>query len=392
MKIGIASLIAGYVLSQFYRAFLAVLAPALEADIGATPEDLAFASGLWFLIFAGFQIPVGAALDRVGPRMTATVLLAIGGAGGAVLFAMAQSPLHISLAMALIGIGCSPVLMASYFIFARVYSPAVFATLAGMTIGIGSLGNIFSAAPMAWAVGLFGWRETVMGIAALTLLVALIIWATVKDPEKVVSTAKGSVLTLLAMPALWPIFIMMLVNYAPSAGLRGLWVAPYARDVFAADVGTIGTVTLIMGLAMIAGNFAYGPMDRIFGTRKWVIFAGNALGAVACLALYAMPDRGLWVSVALLALVGFAGASFPMLVAHAKAFFPAHLTGRGVTLINLFGVGGVGLFQFVTRPIYAASADGAQTAAEPYAALFLFAGLALVVGLAVYLLSQDRTD
>ena len=40
--------------------------------------------------------------------------------------------------MVLIGIGCSPVLMASYFIFARQFSPAVFGTLAGVIIGIGS--------------------------------------------------------------------------------------------------------------------------------------------------------------------------------------------------------------------------------------------------------------
>ena len=28
---------------------------------------------------------------------------------------------------------------------------------------------------------------------------------------------------------------------------------------------------------MVAGNFAYGPLDRLFHSRKWVIFGGNAL-------------------------------------------------------------------------------------------------------------------
>ena len=45
---------------------------------------------------------------------------------------MATAPLHISIAMALIGIGCSPVLMASYYIFAREFPPARFATLAAV--------------------------------------------------------------------------------------------------------------------------------------------------------------------------------------------------------------------------------------------------------------------
>jgi hypothetical protein len=74
MRAGIAFLIVAYMLSQFYRAFLAVLAPALEADIGATTEDLARASGLWFAAFALMQLAggmgarhAGAAANGLGP-------------------------------------------------------------------------------------------------------------------------------------------------------------------------------------------------------------------------------------------------------------------------------------------------------------------------------------
>ncbi|MFN7269512.1 MAG: MFS transporter, partial [Cereibacter sp.] len=76
MRAALVCLVFAYVLSQFYRAFLAVLSPLLTADIGATPEDLAAASGLWFLAFSLMQIPVGSALDRVGPRITTALLLA----------------------------------------------------------------------------------------------------------------------------------------------------------------------------------------------------------------------------------------------------------------------------------------------------------------------------
>ena len=38
------------------------------------------------------QIPVGWALDHIGPRRTAAVLLGLGAGGGAVLFALATSP------------------------------------------------------------------------------------------------------------------------------------------------------------------------------------------------------------------------------------------------------------------------------------------------------------
>ncbi|GAW36433.1 major Facilitator Superfamily protein [Roseovarius sp. A-2] len=112
-----------------------MLSGPLTRDIGTTPDDLAVASGLWFLIFAGMQIPVGWALDRIGPRRTSAVLLLIGGGGGAALFALATALLHISLAMGLIAVGCSPVLMASYYIFARQFPPVRFTTLAALMRG-----------------------------------------------------------------------------------------------------------------------------------------------------------------------------------------------------------------------------------------------------------------
>jgi hypothetical protein len=40
---GIAALAIAYVLSQFYRSFLAVLTPVLTAELGATKTDLSLA-------------------------------------------------------------------------------------------------------------------------------------------------------------------------------------------------------------------------------------------------------------------------------------------------------------------------------------------------------------
>lgn len=390
MRAGIVFLVAGYVLSQFYRAFLAVLTPVLGVEIGAGPEDLALSSGLWFLTFAVMQIPVGEALDRIGPRRTVAVLLGLGGGLGAAVFALAQGPGAVHLAMALIGIGCAPVLMAAYYIFARVYPPAVFATLAGAVIGVGSLGNIAGAAPLAWLVEAAGWRPTLWGLAAVTLVIAAALAVFVTDPPPAprgTGAARGSLLDLLRLPGLWAILPLMAVSYAPSAAVRGLWAGPYAERVFGADATGIGMVTLVMGLAMVAGNFGYGPLDRVFGTRKWVVFWGNA-GAAACLAaLWLFPAPGLWTATALMAALGLFGASFPMMIAHGRGFFPVHLVGRGITFLNLLGIGGAGLMQFASGRVYAAAGNGAPE--DAFATLFLFFLLPLLAGLGLYLFSRD---
>jgi MFS family permease len=307
-------------------------------------------------------------------------------------FAAATAPWHISLAMVLIGIGCSPVLMASYYVVARSFPAAAFATMAAFILGVGSLGNIGAAFPLTILVELLGWRFSIMMIGVATVSVAGLCYLIVKDPPKVITTQKGSVLDLLRMRAMWFILPMVLVCYAPAAGLRGLWIGPYFTDVFNSTIAQVGTVTTVMALAMIAGNFFYGPLDRLFGTRKWVIFVGNFICAALCIALYKVGQNGFWTAAGIMAGIGFFGASFPILVAHGRSFFPEHLMGRGVTLVNLFAIGGVGVMQNLSAQIYDAKIIDAASPIVSYNAVILLFSVTMLLGLAIYLFSDDRTD
>jgi predicted MFS family arabinose efflux permease len=390
---GIAALAIGYVLSQFYRSFMAVLTPVLGTELGMTKVELSIASGAWFVVFALAQFAVGIWLDRFGPRRTTAMLLAGAGASGAFLFAAASAPWMVIAAMALIGIGCSPVLMASLFIFARSWSPGRFAVAASWMIAFGTAGNVIGASPLANAAAAFGWRPVIAALGVFTLLTALAIFVLVRDPPEPKGVAKGSTglagyVELLRLKVLWPIIPLTAVNYAPTTGIRGLWAGPYLADVYGADSLAIGQVTLFMALAMVAGAFLYGPLDTIFRTRKWVAFAGNSasVAALAWLALDPMP--GIAGATLLLIVIGLCGNSFGLLMAHARAFVPAHLTGRGVTLMNFFAIGGVGVMQLLTGGVVtAASVAGEPTAA--YGALFSFYTATLGVALVVYLLARD---
>ena len=64
------------------------------------------------------------------------------GGGGAALFAAAQAAWQLHVAMVLLGVGCAPVLMGAYFIFARLYPAQVFATLAAVRVVVCSLCNL----------------------------------------------------------------------------------------------------------------------------------------------------------------------------------------------------------------------------------------------------------
>jgi sugar phosphate permease len=386
---GLISLAVAYVLSQFYRSFLAVLTPQLTAELGADKADLSLASGLWFITFGLMQFVVGVCLDRYGPRRTAGIIFGLAGTSGAIVFTTAQSPTAIIIAMSLFGVACSPVLMATLFIFARRFDMRQFAIMTSSFVAFGNLGNVIGASPLATAVDIFGWRTVMAGLGVLTFIMSVIIHKFLKDPETEPSTGLGwsGYITLLKSRVLWAILLMTLFCYAPVAGIRGLWAGPYLTDLFGAGSLQIGQVTFWMAMAMIVGSMAYGPLDRVFNSRKWVVFTGNAI--VFCVLAYFVlnPLPSLGMVTALFITLGICGTSYGVLMAHGRTFLPDHLIGRGVTLMNFGSIFGVGLMQFVTGGIVSGQTDPASPAT--YQILFGTYAAVVLVALLVYVTSKD---
>lgn len=388
---GIAVLALTYVLSQFFRSFLAVLSPALIAELGATKGDLAIASGAFFLTFGLAQFAVGIALDKLGPRKTASVMFGLFAGSGAVVFAMAQGPLALIFAMGLIGIGCAPVLMASYFIFARRFDLSKFALMSSWLVAFGMAGNVISASPLAAAAAAFGWRYVMAFLGAISVVAAVLAFILVRDPERADAkpgTGLSGYLVLLKDRRFWPIFPMLAISYTPVVGIRGLWSGPFLHDVYTADSSLIGSVTLWMAFAMVAGSFLYGPVDRLFGTQKWVIFTGNTVSLAALVFLALNPQSGVAAITVSFIAIGLFGMSYGLQMAHGRSFLSKELLGRGVTLMNFFNIFGVGLMQFATGALVTATTDDFRPEAA-YAALFWFYAGLLLLALVVFALSKD---
>ena len=388
---GIVALALAYVLSQFYRSFLAVLTPQLTSELGADKGELSLAAGIWFMSFALMQFIVGVGLDRFGPRRTAACIFGFGATSGALIFATAQTPFAIVVAMCLFGIGCSPVLMASLFIFAQRFHVSQFAVMTSWLVAFGNTGNVIGATPMATAVDLFGWREVMFSLALISFFVAVAMYLLVDDPAS--DTPEGSgfagYLSLLRSKVLWAIMVMTLMCYAPVAGIRGLWAGPYLNDLYQATSLQIGQITLFMAIAMIVGSFFYGPLDKLLNTRKWVVIAGNLLVLGALLLLIIQPVSSVGVVTLTLIVIGVGGTSYGVLMGHARSFFPTQLVGRGVTLLNFCSIFGAGLMQFVSGRVIDAQAD--PSAAQSYQMLFGVYAIALTLALVVYLFSRDAS-
>jgi len=104
-----------------------------------------------------------------------------------------------------------------------------------------------------------------------------------------------------------------------------------------------GNVLLWLSGSAVVGFMAAGWLGDRFGLARTVAAAGVLFLASQFL-LALRPPQALIAPV--YALFGFSGAFNVIIMAHARHLFPLHLTGKAVTAVNLFGIGGTFLLQW----------------------------------------------
>ena len=390
-----AALFLGYVLSIFYRSFLSVIAEKVMADLAIGPAELGLVSAAWFIAFALMQFPVGWSLDRLGPRLTVSGLMTVG-ASGAVLFAFAANASMATIAMALIGVGCSPIFMSALYLFARSEAPERFAFVASLFIGLGSIGNLLGAAPLARAADAFGWRATMLGLAASFVAALAAAAIMLRDPPRLDrpahdrSGAWSGLREVLAIPALWLIAPITFFSYAIIVTVRGLWVAPYLGEVAGMAPAAQGDAAFLMAVTMTAGALLFGWIEPRAGGPKPLVLASSLLLAALFAVLALFGHRSATLAVALFSAIGLVGFSYAILMAHARLFFPPHLIGRGMTLMNFFFIAGASAVQAGSGWIIEAGRRAGLDAAGAFARLHWSFAAALALSCLVYALAPAR--
>jgi MFS family permease len=386
-------------LSQFHRTALAVVAPEIARELGAGPEQLGLANGIFFIALAVGQIPVGLALDRIGPRRVVAWLSALAVLGVA-LQSLAQTPQQLIAARFVIGLGCSASFMASVVLAARFFSGPGLTTAIARIFALSQLGILAAAAPLAEASAVLGWRGALAAGGLLTAASGLLAAFWLRDhppgtPPPATRETLGQALLAQARiwrtPGLFPILSMHLVGYAAVATVIGIWAGPYLADAHGLGTSGRGAVLSAMALALPAAGLLVGPIERRLNTRKRLVI-GLALAAAATLATLALwRDAPLPVAVALLVTLCLCSCYPVVVVAHGRTLFADHLVGRGATTVNLAQVVGAATLPWLVGLVvggFPETADGLRPEAA-YRAGFGVLALALLLGVAGYARSRD---
>ncbi len=330
---------AGYFMSYLLRAVNAVVAPDLVKDLSLSPGQLGLLTAAYLGAFALFQLPLGVLLDRYGPRKVQAGLLCVAAAGCAA-FAFAPGFIGLFAARAVIGLGFSAGLMASYKSSAT-WVPAERRSLANTAImSMGALGVVVATEPTAWLVGLIGWRNAFLVFSGMVLLAAGFILAAAPRKDTLTAPAPlkqqfSQMIAIMKTPLFWRIAPLLGLTSGVQIGIQTLWAGPWLRDVMGYSRAQVAHHLLFMTVAFMLGILSVGiiadrlarrgigPMQVMLGFNS-VYFVAQAIIVLRIEALV-FPA---WLMVAAFGQV--AVLAFPWFVAH----IGKELAGRANATIN----------------------------------------------------------
>jgi MFS family permease len=261
----------GYFMSYLLRAVNAVVAPDLVRDAGLSPGELGLLTAAYLGAFGLFQLPLGVLLDRYGPRKVQTALLCIA-AMGCMGFAAAPGFFGLLAARAVIGLGFSAGLMASYK-SSSIWVPIERRSFANAAImSFGALGVVVATEPTEFLVTLVGWRNTFAIFAAFIFAAALLIFSLAPRAD----TAKSSMplrgqfadmMAIVRLPLFRRVAPLLGLTAGVQIGIQTLWVGPWFRDVMGLTREDVARHLLWMALAFMVGILSVGIIADRLGRR-----------------------------------------------------------------------------------------------------------------------------
>ncbi len=391
----------GYFVSYVFRAVNAAIAPDLVADLSLSGAALGLLTAAYLIAFVASQLPLGMLFDRFGPaRVQGTFFLLA--ALGAFLFSRAETAWTLTLARALIGLGCAGALMAGFKAVADHAPPARRALFNALVMSAGGLGLLVAATPARLLADALGWRGVFIVLAGISLLAALLLWA-LAMPERAHPHASAAqdrsfaalfsgLLRVLASPVFWRLAPLAALTSGSQIAIQTLWAGPWFTDVAGLSAREAAQMLSLMAIGFLAGTLINGFVaDRLaargIGSEKVMLGFAILFMLAELPAIFGYTGPGMALFWFLVPLAGQTGIlAYPALATH----FGAHMAGRSNSALNLM----VFIVAFFAQWMIGIVLDAVSGGMRPYPvqAFSLAFGMLVLVQLAAFLwyLAQPR--
>jgi MFS family permease len=354
-------------LFYFYECLLqvspSVMSSELMRDFTVTSQTLGILSGIYFYSYAAMQLPGGVLMDYFGPQRLLTIATAIC-AVSTIAFGLTDNFFMACIARLMIGFGSSFAAVGAMKLAANWFPAERFAFLTGMMVTIGMLGAIGGEAPLALLIDNYGWRESMIIMGSIGLILAVLIFVIAKDVPK---TARGtahetgsnddepllkSLVTLIKNKQLWLVALYGGLMYMATPIFCGLWGVPFLMFKMHIAKATAANYISLVFVGWAIASPLWGIFSNRIGRRKPPMYIG-CVGALICCStfIYAPIESG-WVVELFLFAFGIFSAGFLPAFALAKELCSKKYVATGLSFMNMMNMIGQPIIGYILDKLW----------------------------------------
>ena len=328
----------------FVRVMPSVILKDLAVQLDASPVDLSSSLAIYLWVYAPMQLIVGGLFDRFGTKFLIVGASLIVG-GGCLVFGAADGLVTVGLSRGMAGFGSSFAFVGAVYVATVWFPPSRLALIAGITVGVGMLGEVIGQTPLADAVAAFGWRDVVrvagwagVGVAVLLLLVipSRPTWfhdRFTEEDETNIGILRG-IVTVMGRWRLWIVGVISAVLFLPLSVVAAMWGNTFMETAggYTAEQASFATIMLAVG--WLIGCPVAGIVSDRMGSRKWPLIIGSIGGGIA-MTLLLWPDLlGYYGLLAVMLIGGLFTSTQVICFAVAMEICPKALRGTATACCN----------------------------------------------------------
>jgi len=191
-RVALGMLVVAGVINYVDRATLAVANPLIRQDLGLSIADMGYLLSAFLWSYAFAQLPTGAMVDRLGPRILLTCGLGLW-SFAQVLGGLVRGFGEFFGARLMLGIGEAPQFPTAARVVRDWFNPRDRGLATGIFNSASSLGTAIAVPLLTFLMLQFGWRTMFMVMGAAGLVMAAVWYRLYRNPTEVELTAEENV-------------------------------------------------------------------------------------------------------------------------------------------------------------------------------------------------------
>ncbi len=246
-----------------------------------------FLVGLYYWGYSAVQLPLGLAMDKLGPRRIITIAILLC-AVACYTFSQTTNVMLAGVSRIAMGVGAASGFMGALKLGSLWLPARKMGIVTAITMVFGTLGASLGGAPLKMFTNIIGWKQVYVIFSLIGVCLAIITYFIVRDKrvegefrenrrKKDGISIFSGLLKVMKTPQTWLVATFGALMYMPITVMGIAWGIPFLKKVYNISEMKAAPIAASMFIGAALGSPIFAVMSDYFKSRKLPMLVGGIL-------------------------------------------------------------------------------------------------------------------